>query len=192
MSRLSFLVQQAHSIVQPHLKTGDVAIDGTCGNGYDSLFLAQQVASCGLVYSFDIQFKAIHVTEQRLAALNLLGVVKLIQTDHAEMIEHIAIEHHGKVKAAMFNLGYLPNTDKAVITQAHSTLIALNQTIQLLAPQGIITIVAYPGHAGGETETEQVQNWCQQLPITQFHFKVIHNPHHHPAAPRLFVVRKYF
>jgi hypothetical protein len=184
------LTQQTHSILQAHLRDGDLAIDATAGNGHDTLFLAKQVVPSGLVYSFDIQAAAINATHNRLLAADLRTSVLLIQHSHAQMLDYIAPEHHGKINAVMFNLGYLPRGDKAVITQSDSTLLALNAAIELLAQDGIITVLAYPGHQGGDSETVQVANWCYQLNPERFSFKTILSAEHKDSAPRLFVVQK--
>ena len=90
----------------------------------------------------------------------------------------------------MFNLGYLPQGDKTIITQPDSTLLALSSSLELLAPKGITTILAYPGHPGGENETVQVANWCYQLNPENFSVQVINSKEHKDSAPRLFIVQK--
>lgn len=190
MIRPLSLLQQAHDTLKNQLRNGDVAIDATAGNGHDSLFLAQQIGPDGLVYCFDIQAAAIQATHNRLCAADLRHVALLIQHSHAQMTEHIAPEHDGKIKAIMFNLGYLPHGDKSIITQTDSTLSALNAGLELLDINGIITILAYPGHQGGEIETLQVANWCYQLNPEKFNFKIIHSAEHKDSAPRLFIVQK--
>ena len=43
------LTEKVHHILTNHLKEGDQAIDATAGNGFDTMFLAEQVdASPGL------------------------------------------------------------------------------------------------------------------------------------------------
>lgn len=190
MNRPLSLLQQAHAILQKHLRAGDITIDATAGNGHDTLFLAQHVAPSGLVYSFDIQAAAIITTQNRLCSADLLDNVCLIQFSHAFMSEHIMPAHQGKIQAIMFNLGYLPHGDKRIITQIDSTLQALNVALNLLAVHGIITIIAYPGHHGGDTETAQITRWCQQLPLEQFSVKIIYSSEHKDSAPRLFVLQK--
>ena len=37
------------------VRTGDVVVDATCGNGLDSLWLARTVGRSGKLYAFDIQ-----------------------------------------------------------------------------------------------------------------------------------------
>jgi hypothetical protein len=68
----------------------------------------------------------------------------------------------------MFNLGYLPGSDKSVITQVESTLQALEAGLQALGRQGAISIIAYRGHAGGLIEYEAVQQWVDGLPPESF------------------------
>lgn len=184
------LLQQAHTILEKHLHNGDIAIDATAGNGHDSLFLTKQIAPAGLVYCFDIQTAAINAMQNRLIAADLINCTQLIQDSHAQMSSHIAPEHHGKIKAIMFNLGYLPHGDKTIITETNSTLLALNSAVKLLGLDGIITILAYPGHHGGDSETAHVANWCNQLNPEKFSLKIILSAEHKDSAPRLFIVQK--
>lgn len=188
--RPASLLQQTHALLEKQLHNGNIAIDATAGNGHDSLFLAQQIAPTGLVYSFDIQAAAIQATHNRLVAANLREVALLIQHSHAQMFEFIAAEHHSKINAIMFNLGYLPRGDKTVITETNSTLLALNAAIELLAPHGILTILAYPGHQGGDRETSEVENWCQHLNPEKFSLEIKLSAEPKPSAPRLFIVQK--
>jgi SAM-dependent methyltransferase len=189
MSSFLPLPQQAHNFLAPLIENGDCVIDATCGNGYDCLFLARQVAPLGLVYGFDIQQSAIIATQQRIEQAGLDANTQLIHAGHQTMRDHIAIKDKGHIKAVMFNLGYLPGSDKKIITRSETTLIALNSAISLLAPVAIITILAYPGHEGGEQETTQIKNWCQQLDST-LRVKIIDSPQPKATAPQLFVLQK--
>jgi hypothetical protein len=106
------------------------------------------------------------------------------------MDEKIPLQYHGKISVCMFNLGYLPGGDKSVITQTDSTITALNIASQLLSVNGIITVLAYPGHPGGSLETDQVKNWCKQLNEDQFKTSIVYSSENKESAPRLFVIRK--
>ena len=64
--QLQGILPFAHSLLSGCLKTGDIAVDGTMGNGNDTLFLAQLVGETGKVYAFDIQAAALLATERRL------------------------------------------------------------------------------------------------------------------------------
>ncbi len=188
MSKSLSLPQQAHNLLKPFIHNGDSVVDATCGNGHDSLFLAEQVAPSGLVYSFDIQQIAIIATRRRIQQAGLKGNLNLIYAGHENMQAYITNKDKGNIKAVMFNLGYLPYSNKQVITSSDTTLSALNTAVSLLAPTAIITILAYPGHQGGSEETLQVKNWCQQL-STNFSVKIIHSSRPTAKAPQLFVVQ---
>jgi predicted methyltransferase len=162
------LVDKAHELVSARLCRGAIAIDATVGNGYDTLFLLQQVAPEGKVYGFDIQGSALESTRGRIKDSVLRNCLTLFHHSHARMEEVLPKPYHGLINAVMFNLGYLPGSDKSVITQAESTLTALAVASRLLSPQGIITVAAYPGHTGGAYETEQVRCWCEKLDRERF------------------------
>lgn len=189
MSNFLSLPQQAHHLLAPLIQRGDCVIDATCGNGYDCLFLARQVAPLGLVYGFDVQQSAIIATQQRIKQAGFGANTQLIHAGHEMMQDHIATKDKGRIKAVMFNLGYLPGSDKKIITRADTTLAALNSAISLLAPSAIITVLAYPGHDGGEQETRQIKNWCEQLDAT-LKVKIINSPQPKATAPQLFILQK--
>ena len=61
----------------------------------------------------------------------------------------------------MFNLGYLPLGDKTIVTKPESTILALDQVAILIRPGGLISILAYLGHDGGEAEAMRVTLWIE-------------------------------
>lgn len=189
MKRIS-LSEVSHDIIRSRLQPGGVAIDATLGNGHDTLFLAQCVSEAGHVFGFDIQDQAIQATRQRLQQHNVLACATLLHASHADMFEHVPQAFHGQIQAIMFNLGYLPGADKHIITQTETSLKAIEAACRLLAAQGVMTVMAYPGHAGGDEETECLQQWLNQLEPTQFATEVIFSHHHQESAPRLFVIGK--
>jgi predicted methyltransferase len=189
MKRIS-LVNVAHELIRDILHSGDIAIDATVGNGHDTSFLAEQTGASGKVYGFDIQQAAIESTLEKFRQARSPECLTLIHASHAIMAEKIPAQYHGKISAIMFNLGYLPGGDKSVITQTDSTLTALSAASRILSPDGIITLLAYPGHQGGDQETDQVKNWCEQLDTKQFEVSTIYSTEHKDSAPRLFVIRK--
>ncbi|MEK3662051.1 class I SAM-dependent methyltransferase [Paenibacillus sp. FSL F4-0236] len=162
MSVLSF----AHKLISERLTLGDRAIDATVGTGADTLFLAKATGARGEVYGFDIQAAALRLAEERLRLAReeapSLATVTLLERSHAEMAEAVPANWHGTVGAVMFNLGYLPSgdADKNIITQPDSSIAALEASLQLLRPGGIITAVLYPGHAGGDKEAAAVESWA--------------------------------
>lgn len=188
MNKRISLTDQAHLIIQEHLKLSDNAIDATVGNGHDTIFLANQVGNHGHVFGFDIQQEAITSSLNKIKTHNTHNNTQLFHASHSEMKQYLPKEYHGKITTIMFNLGYLPGSDKSVITQADSTLLALNISIELLAPSGIITIAAYPGHSGGKQETDQIQHWCKQLSAEQYSIQQI-NSSDKITAPKLFIIQ---
>lgn len=164
LSVLSF----AHRLVSERLRPGDIAVDATIGTGSDTLFLAQAAGMKGHVFGFDIQEEALTLTEQRLAqsSASVIAPVTLLLKSHACMKDEIPQIHHGKLAAIMFNLGYLPSSasNKEIITMTDSTITALQASLDLLRPGGVITVVLYPGHPGGDLESEAVQQWASNIP----------------------------
>lgn len=190
MTRIS-LLETAHTVINRHMSNGGLALDATIGNGYDTVFLAHQAGAEGHVYGFDIQAVALANTRQRLQACGLVDRTSLFQASHAEMLNFIPETAQGKIQAVMFNLGYLPGADKTLITQSASTLAAVDAACRLLADRGVITVLAYPGHTGGDLETRSLAVWCRQADcMRQFQSEVLFSDHHHDRAPQLFVIRK--
>lgn len=151
----------AHDLLRRTLRPGDRAVDATAGNGHDTVLLAQCVGEQGHVYAFDVQADALAATQDRLQQAGLQERVTLIADSHAHLCEHVA----PGLQAAVFNLGYLPGSDKTVITQAESTISALEQTLHVLQPGGVLVIVVYGAHPGAEIERMAVEHWAQALDV---------------------------
>lgn len=146
------VTELVHELVSRRLHPGDAAIDATVGNGHDTLFLAHCVGPAGRVDGFDIQLEAIAATRLRTDGL---PQVRLHACGHETMAELVT----GPVSAVLFNLGYLPSGDKDVVTRRDTTLAALDSSLALLAEQGILSVVVYPGHPGGREEADAVEAW---------------------------------
>ena len=163
MTRIS-LVDQTQQLIAPYLRPGDSAIDATAGNGYDTAFLANNVGRHGHVYVFDLQKKALTATKSHLATRGLSHIpVRYCLSDHQYLSQHIAENDSLNIKAIMFNLGYLPGGDKTMTTLAESTLIAIQSAVNLLAIDGCLSIIAYPGHSAGALEFSCISNWFTTL-----------------------------
>jgi predicted methyltransferase len=173
---------------------GDAVIDATAGGGVDTLFLALTVGPKGRVYAFDVQEAALSRTRDRLAEAAAAGSrplaqVELLLAGHERMAELIPPALHGTIRAVMFNLGYLPGGDEAIITKPDTTLAALESSLALLAPGGIVTAVLYPGHAGGDAEAAAVERWAADLPAARAQTAVYRFPQK-PRAPYVIAVEK--
>ncbi len=150
--------EQAHEVVSRVVRPGEAVVDATAGNGHDTLFLAERVGHGGKVVAFDLQQAAIDSTRQRLEAAGVADRVELWRESHAGMARRVEAE----VGAVMFNLGYLPGGDHEVITRTDQTLRALEVAVGLLRRGGVLTVVCYPGHAGGDEEAAAVRAWIKE------------------------------
>lgn len=187
---LDSILDFAKRAVARALSPGALAIDATVGNGYDTRFLAQRVGEAGHVYGFDVQAQAIAKTRERLAAADVLKRVTLIQAGHETMDAHLPEAAEGRVAAIMFNLGYLPGSDKTCITQPATTVAALDCGIRYLKPGGVISVVLYTGHEGGAAEAEAVERWARTLDAQRFRglsYRFINRP---SDPPRCLAVEK--
>ena len=151
------------------LKPEDLAIDATCGNGYDTLFLAGLCSVIGL----DIQEQALANTEALLA--------KHQKEVSLHLLSHAAIDTlllPFPPRLIVYNLGYLPRGDKAITTKVLSTLESVDKGLKLLAPEGALSITCYPGHEEGAKEEKVLEEWAMQLPPNEWSVR------HHKWASR--------
>lgn len=152
-------LQFSHQLLAEIVKAGDIVVDATMGNGHDTLYLSKLVKNNGHVFAFDIQKTALKNTKQRLISNNACDNVSLICDSHANLDQYV----NDKIKAAIFNLGYLPNGDKKIITQAKSTIQAIKQLLPKLTINGRIILVLYYGHLGGKEEKDAILNYTKEL-----------------------------
>jgi len=186
---MSFLLRTipiAHDWVKQCVVHGNIVVDATVGNGHDTAFLAGLVGESGRVIGFDIQPEAIERTQSSLEEKGLSGHVELHAKCHSQLDQYLT----GGVAAAMFNLGYLPNGDKSIITKEQTTLEALQICLENLQPKGIITIMCYPGHEGGLSESSAVEEWAQSLE-TPTYLVMRMSPHNSKSrAPYLIAIQR--
>lgn len=158
----------------------DIAVDATCGNGFDTLFLANLAKQ---VYAFDIQEEALNSTKEKLKDFDNVFFFK---TSHENIKEYVREE----IKVCMFNLGFLPKGDKSITTKANSTVIALKQTLDLLKKEGIITMVCYEGHPEGKKESRAIQKFLKTLNQKEFQVLKYEFINQTNCPPYLLVVEK--
>lgn len=176
----------ARQLIEGRLKNGGRALDGTAGNGRDTLFLAQLAGGSGKVWAFDIQAQALSNTAGLLRENGVEGQVELIAASHADLADYV----REPLDAAMFNFGYLPGGDKTVTTKADSSVRAMQSAAALLAEGGLLTAVVYSGHPAGLAEAAAIEQWAVALPQEQY--QVLHyrftNQRNHP--PQLLAIEK--
>lgn len=156
------------------LSQGDIAIDATVGNGHDTLFLARLVGDSGHVYGFDIQKEALTNTSTLLQKEDVTNVT-LIHDSHANVSKHLEASLHHKIKAAIFNLGYLPGGDKTITTTPDSTVNAINRLLKIMPSEGLIILVVYHGHPEGAVERDALLEYVstieqKQANVLQYRF----------------------
>ena len=106
-------VPLAHLMLRQFVHTGDTVVDATCGNGNDTLLLAELVGATGRVWAFDIQATAIGHTARKLVDAGWAERAELVHGGHEAMAERVP----DGVGAVVFNLGYLPGGDRTIITK---------------------------------------------------------------------------
>jgi tRNA1(Val) A37 N6-methylase TrmN6 len=149
---------------------GDCIIDATCGNGKDTLQLAELAIQIGMgkVYAFDIQKEAIESAKKYLfehLAVDQMQRVEFILGSHTQFPDTILSQ---SVKLIVYNLGYLPGGNKAQTTLAETTLTSLKAAQTLIAPGGAISIMCYPGHPAGQIEEEALLAFAEHLPKSEW------------------------
>ncbi len=143
----------AQEILRPLIRPGDLVIDATAGNGYDTVFLAECVGPTGKVLAFDVQEAALASARARVGETRC---VEFFHESHGKMADHAAGE---SVAVVMFNLGYLPGDDHQLTTQSAETLVALEAAVRLIKLGGALSVICYPGHPAGAAEAEAVERW---------------------------------
>ncbi|MBP1925403.1 16S rRNA C1402 N4-methylase RsmH [Sedimentibacter acidaminivorans] len=160
-------------------------VDATCGNGFDALFLSKVAGESGKVFAFDIQDQAIERTTTLLETNSNFKNYEIIKDSH-ELINKYMSE---KIDAALFNLGYLPFSDKEVTTQPDVTVNALKNLLFLLKENGRVYITTYISHDTGK-EIKEIKQFLKDLSKKEYnviHMKIINKDN---APPELFIIEK--
>lgn len=149
------LTTTAKNILLEYVKKKNIAVDFTLGRGNDTVFLSENF---NYVYSFDVQEECINDFK-----LRNIENVKLILDGHENLDKYIE-----SFDCGMYNLGYLPCSDKLITTSKESTLISLTKAIEVLNVGGFISIVLYNGHDQGKDESLEVLDFCSKLDNKRF------------------------
>lgn len=133
----SNVVKRVHelSLVQINKK---VAIDATIGNGYDTLFLANHYEK---VIGIDIQPLAIKRSKEKLKDFNNVEI-------YLDDFNNIA--NYKYANLIIFNLGFLPGSNRKVKTQDYTSNKAILNAFSIL--DGMMLVACYVQHDGGYNE----------------------------------------
>lgn len=186
-------IQLSHTLLDQILHHGDSVIDATCGNGHDSIFLAKRIfnGDSGHLHCIDIQDLAIESTKAKLSAIltpKSLSRVTYHRCSHSTFPEEIK---ESTITAIVYNLGYLPGSDKKVKTQLSTTLQSLENALPLIKKDGLISVTCYRGHEGGEIETDGVNKYLSTLQSDKWSI-YCHSPSNRPISPVLYTIYRNF
>ena len=176
----------AREVLERAVRPGDTVIDATMGNGHDTLTLCEAVGPEGRVYAFDIQEAAVAETEALLDSHRMRERVRLIHAGHEHMAEYV----EDPVQAVVFNLGWLPGGDHSITTCWETTERAVQAALELLKPGGVLVICAYPGHAEGDRERQELTGFLGRLNNRVYNVLRQQFLNAGAGAPECFVVQK--
>lgn len=147
------MVEYVHQRVLTY--EGDVAVDFTMGNGYDTYFLANHFSK---VYAFDVQKEALIHTQKKLYGYD--NVIYILD-DHKNLDHYV-----NSFDIGLFNLGYLPRSSSSTTTMLSSTKIAVEKALERVLQA--LFIVVYPGHEEGSKESLWIDEYVQNLDSHQY------------------------
>lgn len=153
----SDIVKRVHELSLTANKK-NIAIDATVGNGYDTIFLAQHFNE---VIGIDIQPLAIKRSSEKTKDFNN---VKLYLDDFNN------IESYKYANVIIFNLGFLPGSNRKVKTQDYTSDKAIISAYKIL--DGIMLVACYIQHEGGYDEYEKL---CQTLDENNINYEIKNN-----------------
>lgn len=209
----------AMHVVRAYVKPGDVVVDATCGNGKDTLALAQM--NPARLYAFDVQEDAVRETIKLLeengygdrladsgkgnpAGEGLTGCrITVRQMSHENLREFFrnegflrnkegaeAQETASPLTAVVFNLGYLPGSDKLITTKAETTIKAVQDAMELIRKDGLVCITMYSGHTEGKKEKAALLEFAGQLDSAKWHCAYISMPNQKNDPPEILLITR--
>lgn len=184
MQTVSNVIQLMHLAILPVLAKADVAVDATAGNGYDTLFIAQNTPSSAQIYAFDVQSEALANTKERTA--EYANRIHYLFCSHENIKEKVP----GKIDVCLFNLGYLPGFSHETATRTESTRAAVESALAKLSLNGVCVLVVYPGHPEGKREADMLQDMLKNLPQREFTAGCYRLSSHKQTAPYAYLIER--
>ena len=142
-------------------KENIICVDATLGNGFDSLFLSKLINNNGTIYAYDIQQESINNSTKLFKENNVDNVIMNLKSHEFINEENIDL--------AIFNLGFLPGSNKEIKTNATSTLNAIKNLIPRMNKDNMLIIIClYVGHNEGLYESIVVDEYLKNLPSKEY------------------------
>ena len=154
-----------HHFLEDHVKSGDLCIDATMGNGNDTALLSRLAGEKGRVIAFDIQQMALDHTKQKLVNEQCPENYELLLASHELMGAYAEKE---SVSCITFNLGYLPGGDHAKTTKGETSIRAIETGLELLKKKGLMTVCIYSGGDSGFEERDAVLSYIKGLDAKKY------------------------
>lgn len=172
-----------------HLNLGDCAVDATCGNGHDTLYLSQLLLSQpqSRIAAFDIQPTALKNTESLLSQHLSSDQMKQISFHCGSHTQIVSLPFVPRL--IVYNLGYLPGGDKTITTKTETTLQSIKNAMEILAPDGALSITCYPGHEEGAREEKALLAYLETLSSKQWQIQY-HKWINRPKSPTFLWVHR--
>ena len=181
------IVEFSHLLIKEYINNSTLStikcLDATCGMGNDTIFIAELLKDKGSVDSYDIQEIAINTTKEKLINKNITNV-NLFLKSH-EFIDPSLYD------LAIFNLGYLPNTDKTITTKKETTMIAIEKLVNEISnnPNLLIIICLYNGHTEGKIESDFIDHYAYNLSSKDYLVCKYLN-YNRPTSPYIITISK--
>ena len=180
------ITEWCHHFIKEHVKSGDVCVDATAGNGNDTKLLCELVGEEGLVYAFDIQKQAVDKTKECLEKQGLDKRARVYLDSHENMANYLEVE---SVSCITFNFGYLPGGDHNLATKKDSSIFAIHEGLRLLKKGGMMSLCIYSGGDSGFEEKEAILEELAKLDGKRYLVIVseYYNRPNHPPIPVLII-----
>ncbi len=163
--RQSQITEWCHFMIRSQAVEGGTYIDGTMGNGHDTLLLCELAGKKGSVWAFDVQEQALRNTKALLAEHGYDGRVQLIQDGHENMDHYLEPE---SADVVCFNFGYLPGGDHQIATRPETSLAAVQKGLKILKRGGMMSLCLYSGGETGFEEKEKLLACLKELPSGKY------------------------
>lgn len=143
------------------------------GNGNDTLMFCRLAGTSGSVLAFDIQERALLLTDRLLSKHGVRDRARLVLAGHEHM-DQFACEN--SADAICFNFGYLPGGDHRIATSPATSIEAVQKGLAILKHGGMMSLCIYSGGDTGFDEKEKILAFLKDLPSRNY--TVITNEYH--------------